>query len=148
MKCRGAEFLQINTDVHLSGLNKLTQTQKPYLFYTSYTKDTNVPLPTSIAKLHGAALIAPTYHIVVKVTDPSSYSFYFTHICAIDNATEVPLARVHRSISTAINDWRYENLQWNSTNPNRGLCVRFRINAKKREKGDGKEKRRHVIYRI
>lgn len=107
-----------------------------------------MPLPTSIAKLHGAALIAPTYHIVVKVTDPSSYSFYFTHIRAIDNATEVPLARVHRSISTAINDWKYENLQWNSTDPNRGLCVRFRINAKKREKGDGKEKRRRVIYRI
>jgi hypothetical protein len=105
-----------------------------------------MPLPTSLAKLHGAALIAPTYHIVVKVTDPSSYSFYFTHIRAIDNATEVPLARVHRSISTAINDWKYENLQWNSTDPNRGLCVRFRMKCEeeREREWEDKEKARDI----
>jgi hypothetical protein len=64
-------------------------------------------MPSTPASLRGAALIAPAYHIVIKVLDSTSNK-YFTNVHAI---------------STAVNDWVYEHLTWNS-DPNRGMKLR------------------------
>ncbi|KAL1797775.1 hypothetical protein ACET3X_004381 [Alternaria dauci] len=98
-----------------------------------------MPPPTSPAKLHGAALIAPTYHITVKGEDSAPSGLFSTQIHAIDNATEVPPARAHRSFSTALNDWKYENLEWNS-DPNRGLNLRPRMKCEGEREEDREDK--------
>ncbi|KAI4630354.1 hypothetical protein J4E80_001289 [Alternaria sp. BMP 0032] len=84
-------------------------------------------MPTSPAQLHGAALIAPTYHITIKVLPPSSSSHYLTHIRAVDNPAEIARTREHRSFRTAANDWKHEHFTWNSSDMDRGLNIRPRI---------------------
>jgi hypothetical protein len=81
-------------------------------------------------QLHGAALIASTYHITIKVLPPSpSSSRYYTHIHAIHSATEVLPTRVRRSFSTATNDWTHKHLTWNSTNGSGGISLRPNIRS-------------------
>ncbi|KAI4694391.1 hypothetical protein J4E81_006608 [Alternaria sp. BMP 2799] len=84
-------------------------------------------MPTSPAQLHGAALIAPTYHITIKVLPSSSSSHYLTHIRAVDNPAEIARTREHRSFRTAAHDWKHEHFTWNSSNMDRGLNIRPRI---------------------
>jgi len=84
-------------------------------------------MPTSPAQLHGAALIAPTYYITVKVLPPSSSSHYLTHIRAVDNPAEIARTREHRSFRTAANDWKHEHFTWNSSDMDRGMNIRPRI---------------------
>jgi hypothetical protein len=81
-------------------------------------------------QLHGAALIASTYRITIKVLPPSpSAGRYYTHIHAIQNDTEVLPARVRRSLGTATNDWTYKHLTWDSTNGSSGISLRPNIRS-------------------
>ena len=47
---------------------------------------------SSPAELMGAALIAPTYHIVIKVLNDDDNK-YFTNIRAVDDPNEAPTPR-------------------------------------------------------
>jgi hypothetical protein len=80
--------------------------------------------------LYGAALIASTYHITIKVLPPSpSSDRYYTHIHAIHNDTESLPTCVRRSFGTATNDWTHKHLTWNSTNGSGGISLRPNIRS-------------------
>jgi hypothetical protein len=82
-------------------------------------------MPSTPASLKGAALIAPAYHIVIKVLDSTSNK-YFTNVNAISNPHSPPAPRAHRGAGTAVNDWVHEHLTCNS-DPNRGMKLRPRL---------------------
>jgi hypothetical protein len=66
---------------------------------------------SSIRDTDGAALIAPTYHISVKVLEDNTV---FAIICAVDATESTLSARTHRSFGTATSDFMHEHFAWNS----------------------------------
>jgi hypothetical protein len=97
-------------------------------------------MPTSPAQLHGAALIASTYHIIITVLPPSSSSHYHTHIYAVGDPAEDLRTRQHRSFLTATNDWKHKHFTWDSTDPDRGLNLSLRRKCESEWERDEQDK--------
>jgi hypothetical protein len=126
--CYKEWLFRILTLIQYRQLLTYTNRSKRYTLLTSLdTQSTTMPTkPTSPAQLHGAALIASTYHIIITVLPPSSSSHYHTHTYAIDDPAEDLRTRQHRSFRAATNDWKHKHFTWDSTDSDRGLNVSLR----------------------
>jgi hypothetical protein len=80
---------------------------------------------SSPAEIDGAALIAPTYNITVKILDDASL---LTHVRAVDVTQGSVATRQHRSTSTAVSEFMHEHFTWNR-DPDRGLKLRPRLKS-------------------
>jgi len=80
---------------------------------------------SSISEIDGAALIAPTYHISIKVLDNDVLT---SSVSAIDTVDGTLSPRQHRSATTAASDFMHEHFTWN-TDPGRGMKLRPRLKS-------------------
>ncbi|KNG46660.1 hypothetical protein TW65_06664 [Stemphylium lycopersici] len=88
-------------------------------------REMSLKMPSTDRKLYGAALIADTYSISIKVLETERYSYHL-NTRAIDKPNRPPSPREHRGVYTAWSNWCHENFTWQTEDPNRGMNIRPR----------------------
>lgn len=78
---------------------------------------------TSLAELDGAALVGCCYHIDVEVNSSDDHS---SHIHNVEIAGSTPIARLHRPLTSAVDDFCENHFHWNRKNPSKAYKIRLR----------------------